>query len=118
MPKRDTGGINGGDVPTLGQDAHWQQVAQRRYDPDQDDDLTTAIVFAIADSEGVPPIELNSLPLYDVIDVDWIEQAFFGFRTGGNARNGTGSIEFRYTKYLVNVRADGWIHVYEPIEPE
>ena len=118
MTERHSGRPGGGNAPTLGQEAHWQHVAQRLYEPARDDELAAAITFVIADAEGVAPTELNSPPLYDVIDADGIERAFFGSGTSGSARNGTGSVEFRYARYLVNVRSVGWIHVFEPIDPE
>lgn len=119
MTKRsDNAGTNSGDDPNLDGDTHWQQATQRLYEPDQDGELTTAIVFAIADAKDVSPDEVKAPPLYDVVDVAAIETAFFGLDTDESARNGTGSVEFRYTEYLIKVRSDGWIHVYEPTEPE
>lgn len=114
MTKSNNGGTNSGDNPSLDQDTHRQQVAQRLYEPDRDGGLTTAIVFAIADAKDVSPSELKSPPLYETVDAAGIENAFFGSNTDESARNGAGSVEFRYTKYLIIVRSDGWIQVYEP----
>jgi hypothetical protein len=104
----DTGVSN--DTP-FGRQRRWRHVAQRRYEPDRDGGLTTAIVFAIADAEGVSPDDLHSPPLYEVVDVAGIERALFG-------SNSDGSIEFRYTEYLVKIGSDQWVQVYEPTEPE
>ena len=65
-----------------------------------------------------PPKEVKSPPLYETVDVSGIENAFFGSDSGENTRRGAGTVEFRYTEYLVKVRSDGWIQVYEPSKPE
>jgi hypothetical protein len=117
MTRSDSGGTHSEDDPALDRDTHWRQVAQRLYDPDQDGGLTTVIVYALADAEDVPPTEMKSPPLYETVDVSGIEQAFFGMHTD-ETRRGTGVVGFRYTEYLVKVRSDGWIQVYEPSEPE
>ncbi|SDF19253.1 hypothetical protein SAMN04488067_102278 [Halorubrum xinjiangense] len=105
-----------GDTPTLGQNAHWNRVAQRLHDPEGDGELVTAVVFAVADAEGVDPTELE-LRLNHTVDMEGIDHAFFGPGTTEGARNGTESVEFRYLRYLVSVRSDGWIRVYEPLGP-
>lgn len=115
MYEEDTGTLDAPSGPTLGQDARWNHVGQRVYDPGRDDELETAIVFAIANVVGVAPSELTP-PLHDVIDPEGIEQAFFGFGRDGRPRDAMGSVEFRYGQYLVHVGSDGQIHVYEPIE--
>lgn len=115
--KSNNGGTDSGDDSTLSQDTHWRQVAQRLYEPDRDGGLTTAIVFAIAEAADVSPGEVKSPPLYEAIDVAGVEDAFFGSR-GDVARQGTGTVEFRYAEFLVKVRSDSWIQVYEPTETE
>lgn len=96
------------------QDRHWQQVVQRLYEPDSDGGLTTAIVATIADAEGVSQTDVKSPRLYDIVDVSGIENAFFR----GEDATRQGAVEFRYTEYLVEVRSDGWIGVYESADPE
>ena len=100
--------------PTSGTESHWSQVTQRHYEPDRDGELTTAVIYAVAEAEGVPPSEVKSPPLYGSVDVPAIEDAFFGPDAAGTSRQGVGRIEFQYTGYLVKVRSDGWIVVYEP----
>lgn len=112
----DRDDADGGDDSALDRDTHWREAAQRLYEPDRDGGLATAIVFAIADADGVAPSEVRSPPLYEVVDVAGIEQAFFGSNADVGSRNGTGSVDFRYGGYLVNVRSDGWIQVCEPTE--
>ncbi|OYR38640.1 hypothetical protein DJ81_17510 [Halorubrum sp. Hd13] len=105
---------DGDSLPDGG--ARWRQVVERRHEPERDDGLTTAIVSAIADAGNVSPSSLKSPPLYEVVDAAEIEQAFLGLNAGESARRGTGSVEFRYTEYLVEVGSDWWIRVYERIE--
>jgi len=114
-----------GDSRTAGDDGpppdgheRWRQVVKRRHEPERDGGLTTAIVSAIADAGNVSPSSLKSPPLYNVVDVAGIEKAFLGLNAGESARRGTGSVEFRYTEYLVEVGSDWWIRVYEQIEAE
>ncbi|TYL36189.1 hypothetical protein CV102_23930 [Natronococcus pandeyae] len=118
MTKSDNGGIGSDDESTLDYDTHWRQVEQQLYEPDRDGGLTTAIVFALADAEDVSPSEVKSPPLYESVDVAGIERTFFGLNNDKKSRQGTGAVEFRYTGYLVKVRSDGWIQVYESSEPE
>ncbi|RBI63921.1 hypothetical protein DMJ13_05280 [halophilic archaeon] len=106
---------NGG--PTTGHDSDWTQVAQRHYDPDDDNgELTTALVFAIADAKGIAPTDLKSPPVYDCIDAAALEETFFGPDLDGESRHGVGTVEFRYDGYLVQTKSDGWIQVYEPAD--
>ena len=105
-----------GDDPTSDADIHQSQVAQRHYEPDGNGELTTAIIYAIAEAEGVSPSEMTSPPLYESVDVPAIEDAFFGLDISHESQQGVGTVEFRYTDYLVTVRSDGWIQVYEPTE--
>jgi hypothetical protein len=105
-----------GDDPAAGVDTH-TQVAQRHYEPNGQKELTTVIIYTIAEADGVSPSEVRSPPLYEVVDVPAIENAFFG-RVGGDSRRGVGTVEFQYTDYLVNVRSDGWVHVYEPTDTD
>jgi hypothetical protein len=118
MPKTDNGGSNGSDDLTPDRETRWNRVVRRLYDPDRDGGLTTAIVFAVADAEGVAPTEVESPVLYDVIDVAGIEAAFFDARSDEPARETTGRAEFRYAGYLVEVASDGWVTVYEPNDPQ
>ncbi len=118
MTKETDGGTMSDDDPTSGGDTHWSQVAQRHYEPNGQGELTTAIVYAIAEAEGVSPSEVKSPPLYESVDVPAIEDAFFGPDVTAGSRQGVGTVEFQYTDYLVKVRSDGWIQVYEPTEAD
>lgn len=106
------------DDPTGGADTHQTQVAKRHYEPNEQGELTSAIIYAIAEADSVSPSEVKSPPLYEAVDVPAIENAFFGPDVAGDSRQGVGTVEFQYTDYLVKVRSDGWIQVYEPTEAD
>lgn len=101
------------DGGTSGSDSDWTQVAQRSYEPDIDEELTTTIVFAIAAAMGVEPTDLGPPPLYGAVDASAIEYSLFVEEPGSGGRNGGGCVDFRYDGYRVEVRSDGWVRVYE-----
>ena len=91
-------------------DGGWSFEAQAHYDPATSRDLTTVIVGAIAEAEGVSITEVLSPPLYDVVDVAAMEDALFG--RPEVSENGTKSaVQFRYNEHKVTVEADGWVTV-------
>ncbi|WP_458210940.1 HalOD1 output domain-containing protein [Haladaptatus sp. NG-SE-30] len=119
MTRRNTsGGTTGNDSSTIDGGSHWTQVAQRHYDPAQDGELTTALVFAIAEAEGVAPSEVTSPPVYECIDAAALEETFFGPAVAGEDRQGVGTVEFQYTEYRVTVGSGGWIQVYESTDAD
>lgn len=84
--------------------------AQANFDPAESRSLTTVIIEAIAEAEGVSITEVLSPPLYEVVDVEAMEVALFG--PPGAPRNGTASaVEFQYNDYKVSVVSDGWVTV-------
>ena len=91
-------------------------VTQAHYERESHRDLTTEIIFAIADAEDVAPTEIKEPPLYECVDVASIEDGFFGPQVAGHARDSEGSVSFRYNQYHVEVASDGWITVSEPAE--
>ena len=96
----------------------WTPAAQRHFDPSADADLANTIVYTLADADAVSPVNLEGPPLYEMVDAEAIQYTLFGEEVAGASRQGTGSIEFRYREYLVKVRSDGWIQVYEPVGPD
>ncbi|MFC7154054.1 HalOD1 output domain-containing protein [Halomarina halobia] len=112
MPEASDDRTDGGGAGDEGP-ADRTLVHQRPYDPDGDAELTVEIVYAVAAAEGVPPVEVHSPSLYECVDVVAIEDAFFGPDVAGASRAGLGNVEFRYRDYLVRIRSDGWIQVYE-----
>ncbi|MFD1514023.1 HalOD1 output domain-containing protein [Halomarina rubra] len=112
MTTSDDGGRSSSDDLTPDAGADWMRVARRFYDPDLDEELTTAITFAVAAASDRPPSEMALPPLYDCVDVSALEQTLFG--AGQHSRETVGIVEFRYTDYLVTVSSEGWVTVYEP----
>ena len=45
-----------------------------------------------------------------------IESALFNGDANADTPPGTGTVEFHYVEYLVKIRSDGWIQVYETDE--
>lgn len=66
--------------------------------------ISTAVVEAIAEYEGVDPLEL-SRPLYEVIDPDALDNLF------PPGSNSAGQIEFSYNGCAVTVTSDGDVDV-------
>lgn len=89
-------------------------VTQAHYERESHRDLTTEIIFAIADAEDIAPIEIKDPPLYECVDIAAIEDGFFGPKVAGHTRDCEGSISFRYNQYHVAVASDGWITVSKP----
>lgn len=122
-PSRDTNENRSGtispdgslDAPTPGEapDGGWAYVTQAHYDPAEPRDLTTVIVCAIADAEGVPIVDVKNPPLYEVVDVAGIDAALFG-RQGVDGNGSESTVEFRYDEYRVSVQGDGWVTVSSP----
>ncbi len=93
----------------------WTQVHQARYERDQDGELATALVFAIADAKDADPLDRDAMPLlYHSIDAQALEETFFGPSGLDTQRKQTGAVNFEYDGHMVTLRADGWIFVYEP----
>ena len=89
------------------------QLAQRRYDPDEDSDLTTAIIFALTKAKGVSPTDVTPLQLDEVAGAAAIEEVFFGPDISEKDWQESGTVEFHVADYLVAVRSNGWIQVYD-----
>lgn len=93
----------------------WTQVNQAHYDHDGERELATQLAFAIADAKGVDPLDYGEMPpLYERVDVQSLEETFFGIRGTEARREDAGAVTFTYGEYKVALRADGWIFVYEP----
>ncbi|MFB6106308.1 MAG: HalOD1 output domain-containing protein [Halobacteriaceae archaeon] len=88
----------------------WIFETQSHYDPTDSRNLTTVIVGAIAEAEGVSMTEVLSPPLYDVVDVAALEEALFGRPSGTNDRVES-VVEFCYHGYKVSVESNGWVTV-------
>lgn len=95
----------------VSQETAWELVTQSPYDEDAGE-LTTTIVDAVAEAEGVSPQDVKSPPLYDVVDTAALEAAYVG--PGGDTHTNDPSLftEFLYRGFRVVVRSDGWVLVY------
>ncbi|QSG03371.1 HalOD1 output domain-containing protein [Natranaeroarchaeum sulfidigenes] len=118
MTKEISGGTMSDDDPATEGATHWSQVSQHNYRPDGNKELTTVIIYALAEAEDRPPVEIKSPPLYDFVDVPAIEAAFFGPDVTDDSRQGVGTVEFQYDGYMIKIRSDGWVQVYEPAEAD
>lgn len=107
---------NNGDndkTPDVNSRNDYTLIEQRHYDQDQEIELATTIVFAIAEAMDVSPSELDLPPLYEYIDAGALEGTFFRQGESRRDQESDGSVEFTYSEYLVQVDSDGWIRVFE-----
>ncbi|WP_458205251.1 HalOD1 output domain-containing protein [Haladaptatus sp. NG-SE-30] len=102
-----------GDDTGVSEESEWNLVQQAQYDQDGRHDLTTTIISAIADAEGVSLTEVDKPILYECVDVTALEDAFFGPYVEGHSRDSVSTAEFEYGDYRVVIKSDGWISVYE-----
>jgi hypothetical protein len=98
-------------------DERWRPVTRRTVEPNEQT-LRTAIVSAVADAEGVDPAELSSGPLSDDLDVDALDESFFGLEPEDVPGDVAGVVEFRYGEYRVTVSTDGDVDVAAPADGE
>lgn len=87
-------------------------VTERVHDPNGREDLTTSIVGAVADAEGVELTKLGRPPLYDAVDVCALETILFGdpTRLGSSTAR---TVQFSFHGYRVSVDTSGSIRVFE-----
>jgi hypothetical protein len=99
------------DAPTIDGDQLAETDVQTHYDPDEPHDLTTTIIFAVADAEGVDPPEIKTPPLYDYVDTVAVEEALFGPARRRQNHRRRESLTFNYRGHEITVRSDGWVFV-------
>lgn len=107
---------DGTTAESVPQHDEWDLVEQRSFDVESADGLTTTIVYAVAEAEGIAPRHLKHPPLFDVIDTAALEAAFFGNHANSRAHDPNSSTEFMYRDYRIVVRSDGWVQVFGPSE--
>lgn len=95
----------------LQQEAEWELAIQVPYD--ETEKLATTIIYAVAETEGVGPQDIESPPLYDVVDTEALEATHFGTGWAMSRRDSRCSTEFTYRGLRIVVRSSGWILVYE-----
>ena len=66
-----------------------------------------AVVEAVAEAEGVNPVELSP-PLYEVVDPDALDDLFAPTTVNGRM---DGEVRFSYVGYEVTVAGDGYVSV-------
>lgn len=88
-------------------------VHQIYYDDEDSYDLTTAIIYGIAEVKGIEPTELKSPVLYECVDTAALEKSLFGLSSNGGRRESSGAVEFIYDVFRIVVRSDGWISIHE-----
>lgn len=77
------------------------------------DALSTVVVSAVAEHEGVNPLELKQ-PLYDVIDTDALDAIFNGATKDPGLIDA--QITFPYNGYHVTVTSDGDVTISDSPE--
>lgn len=97
-------------------DQEWGLEAQVPFAEGENHDLTSAIVVGVAEAEGIPPMEIKDPPLYDVLDVAALEDAFFGSSEIGQREEDYPCVEFMYRGHRVVVRSDAWVQIYRPVD--
>ena len=90
----------------------WTQTAQRQFDPTAGSDLTSVIVLAIADADGVPPHQITEPTLFEYVDVEAVSRLV---ENASGTDAGTDSVRFGYDGSLIEVRSDGHVSVFVPV---
>jgi hypothetical protein len=75
-----------------------------------DDSISRAVVEAVADAEGISPLDVEP-PLFEAIDPDALDGLFTESSLPMGATDGV--VEFQYAGYVVTVRADGTVSLHE-----
>ena len=86
-----------------------------RSNPDQQRSVSLAIITAIAEREGVDPIEIappRYEALYNVLNPEALD-ALFECREDGTPRT-RGRVEFTFCDYDVVVTSEGTVEVTDP----
>lgn len=68
---------------------------------------STAVIYAIAEREGVDPTDLDR-PLYEVLDPEAMDALF------SESDSSVGQLQFRYLGYEVRLTSNGSVQVSEP----
>lgn len=103
----------GHEVPP---EAKWEMAVQKPVDDDQPGGLTTTIVYAVAEAEGVEPVDVKNPPLFDVIDAAALEATYFRSDGVSRTEDGQSTTEFMYRDHRVVVRSDGWVFVHDRVD--
>lgn len=96
--------------------AEWELAAQNPIDEHPEGSLTTTIVSAVAEAEGVSAVDIKEPPLFEVVDTAALEAAFFGSDETSRTGDYDSTTEFMYRDHRVVVRSDGWVLVYDRVD--
>lgn len=97
-------------------DVEWELATQVPFDEGETHDLTSAIVAGVAETEAVSPLDVKDPPLYEVLDVAALEEAFFGSSIAVERSDDLRTVEFMYRGHRIVVRSDAWVQVYRPAD--
>lgn len=98
------------------EEAKWELEIQVPFDAGEQHDLTSAIIVGVARTEDVSPTDIKQPPLYQILDVAALEEAFFGSDNIGQRSDNFRSVEFMYRGHRIVVRSDAWVQVYRSAE--
>lgn len=105
------------DRTAVPEDTEWWLATQVPFAEEAKNDLTSAIIGAVAETEGVSQREIKEPPLYEVLDVAALETAFFASDTVGQSSDALRTVEFMYRGHRIVVRSDAWVQIFEKGEP-
>jgi hypothetical protein len=91
-------------------ETEWTLETQIAFETEDANSLVVTVVYAVAEAEDKPPVEITEPPLQDVVDIEALSQSFSG--TSSGTGDGALSVEFTYRGYRVVVRDDAWVQVY------
>ncbi len=77
------------------------------YQIDDDEQLSSAVVHAVAEAEDADPLDLT--PLYGAVDPDALDSLFDSLASDGEAS--VDEVTFDYHGYGVTVAADGVVRL-------
>lgn len=91
----------------------WELATQIPFHEGEQHELTSTIIVAVAETEGVSPLDIKDPQLYEVVDIPAMEAVLLGSDTIGESENGLKKVEFMYRDHRIVVRSDAWIQVFE-----
>ncbi|MBX0324369.1 hypothetical protein EGH21_15165 [Halomicroarcula sp. F13] len=99
-------------------DSQLKPVSRNRFGPTSQEELSGAIISAIKSAGGTGHRTANLPPLYEVIDIDALKEMFSWPQPDEDVVHHSMTVTFRYERFLVVVRDDGLIQVYESNETD
>ena len=100
----------------VAQDSTWELAIQRPINPEAGKGLTTTIIRAVAEVEGILPTDVKHPPLYEVVDAAALSESIVDANEARQDRETIMSTAFIYRGHRIVVTGDGWVYLYEPAE--